>query len=136
MREVDVGEELARIVPVVEAARERFPELVLSVDTWRSEVADVVCRAGADVLNDAWAAADPRLVEVVARHDVGLVCSHTGGLAPRKLPHRVWYDDVVSQVRDELRLSPPPPPERGYGATASSSIPPTTSARTPVTRCC
>jgi dihydropteroate synthase len=99
---VDAEEELARVLPVVEGARERFPELVLSVDTWRSEVADVVCRVGADVVNDAWAGADPALVDVVATHGVGLVCTHTGGLAPRSLPHRVWYDDVVTEVRAEL----------------------------------
>jgi dihydropteroate synthase len=101
--EVDLTEELARIVPVVEGARQRFPDLVLSVDTWRAEVADVVCRAGADVVNDAWAGADPHLTDVVARHGAGLVCTHTGGMAPRTLPHRVWYDDVVTQVHDELQ---------------------------------
>jgi dihydropteroate synthase len=100
---VDVGEELARIVPVVEVARQRFPDLVLSVDTWRSEVADAVCRAGADVVNDAWAGADAELPAVVAEHGAGLVCTHTGGLTPRTLPHRVWYVDVVTQVRDELQ---------------------------------
>jgi dihydropteroate synthase len=99
---VDLEEELARIVPVIERARARFPDLVISVDTWRSEVADVACRAGADVVNDAWAGADPQLVDVVARHDAGLVCTHTGGMTPRSLPHRVWYDEVVTQVRDEL----------------------------------
>jgi dihydropteroate synthase len=103
--EVDVETELGRIVPVVESARERFPDLVISVDTWRSEVADIVCRAGADVVNDAWAGADPALTEVVAGHGAGLVCTHTGGLSPRALPHRVWYDDVVTEVRDELQRS-------------------------------
>jgi dihydropteroate synthase len=101
--EVDLETELGRIVPVVEAARERFPDLVISVDTWRSEVADVVCRAGADVVNDAWAGADLGLTAVVAEHGAGLVCTHTGGLLPRALPHRVWYDDVVTEVRDELQ---------------------------------
>lgn len=102
---VDLEAELGRIVPVVEAARERFPGVVISVDTWRSEVADVVCRAGADVVNDAWAGADARLTSVAAEHGVGLVCTHTGGLTPRALPHRVWYDDVVTEVRDELHRS-------------------------------
>jgi dihydropteroate synthase len=99
---VGLEEELTRIVPVVERARHRFPDLVISVDTWRSEVADVVCRAGADVVNDAWAGVDPQLVDVVARHGAGVVCTHTGGMTPRSLPHRVWYDEVVTQVRDEL----------------------------------
>jgi dihydropteroate synthase len=96
--DVDAAEELRRVLPVVEAARERHPEVILSVDTWRSEVADVLCRAGADVINDAWGAVDPQLARVAAAHDVGLVCTHTGGQSPRTRPHRVWYDDVVGEA--------------------------------------
>jgi dihydropteroate synthase len=99
---VDVQAELDRVLPVVEGARSRHPDLVLSVDTWRAEIADAVCSAGADVVNDSWAGADPRLLDVVARHGAGLVCTHTGGLSPRTLPHRVWYDDVVTEVRTDL----------------------------------
>ena len=96
--EVDAEEELRRVLPVVEEARTRHPDVVLSVDTWRSEVADVLCRAGADVINDAWGAVDPGLAAVAAQHDVGLVCTHAGGQSARTRPHRVWYDDVVSEA--------------------------------------
>jgi dihydropteroate synthase len=96
--EVDAAEELGRVLPVVEGARERHPDVVISVDTWRSEVADVLCRAGADVINDAWGAVDPELAAVAARHDAGLVCTHAGGQAARTRPHRVWYDDVVAET--------------------------------------
>jgi dihydropteroate synthase len=96
---VGVGEELARVLPVVSAVRERFPDIVISVDTWRAEVAAHVIAAGADLINDTWAGADPDLVGVAAGTGAGLVCSHTGGLAPRTDPHRVCYDDVVADVR-------------------------------------
>ncbi|HEY1734167.1 MAG TPA: dihydropteroate synthase [Acidimicrobiales bacterium] len=96
--EVDVEEECRRVLPVVEAARERHPDVVLSVDTWRSEVADVVCRAGADVINDAWGAVDPAVADVAAAHGAGLVCTHAGRQSPRTRPHRVWYDDVVGET--------------------------------------
>jgi dihydropteroate synthase len=96
---VGVGEELARVLPVVSAVRERFPDIVISVDTWRAEVAAQVIAAGADLINDTWAGADPDLVGVAAGTGAGLVCSHTGGLAPRTDPHRVCYDDVVADVR-------------------------------------
>ena len=95
---VDVAEELRRTVPLVAAVRERHPDLVISVDTWRAEVADALCEVGADLVNDAWAGADLRVVEVAARHRAGLVCSHTGGLAPRTDPDRAHYDDVVADV--------------------------------------
>lgn len=99
---VDAAEESHRVVPFVAAVRERHPDLVISVDTWRGEVARQVCEAGADLLNDTWAGADPQLVRVAAEFGVGMVCSHTGGLPPRTDPYRVRYTDVVAEVVGEL----------------------------------
>ena len=96
--EVDIDEELSRTVDFVAAIRERHPDVVISVDTWRHEVGDAVCRAGADLLNDAWGGYDAELVDVAAAHGVGIVCTHTGGAAPRTRPHRVEYEDVVGAV--------------------------------------
>ena len=95
---VEIAEEIERVLPVVSAVRSRFPDVVISVDTWRHEVAGEVVRAGADLINDTWAGADPQLVPLVAQTGAGLVCSHTGGLSPRTDPHRVAYDDVVADV--------------------------------------
>jgi dihydropteroate synthase len=99
---VDVAEELRRVLPVITAVRERFPDLVISVDTWRGEVARAAVEAGADLINDTWAGADPTVVDVAANSGAGLVCSHTGGLSPRTDPYRVAYDDVVATVRSAL----------------------------------
>lgn len=100
--DVSVTEEIRRVVPVVAAVRDRHPDLLISVDTWRAEVGRRVCEAGADLLNDTWQAADPALAEVAAEFGAGYVCSHTGGAAPRTLPHRVEYDDVVAVVAEEV----------------------------------
>jgi dihydropteroate synthase len=100
--DVDLAEELSRTVDFVAEVRETYPDVIISVDTWRHEVADAVCGAGADLLNDAWGGYDPELAHVAATHDVGLVCTHTDGAAPRTRPHRVEYDDVVSAVTDFL----------------------------------
>jgi dihydropteroate synthase len=97
-RVVAAAAELERVLPVVGAVRERFPQLVISVDTWRAEVAEQVVAAGADLINDTWAGADPDLVAVAAATGTGIVCSHTGGLGPRTDPHRVSYEDVVADV--------------------------------------
>jgi dihydropteroate synthase len=99
---VDVHEEIRRVVPFVAAVRERHPDVVLSVDTWRHEVGRQACAAGADLINDTWAGADPKLAEVAAEFGVGIVCSHTGHLSPRTDPHRVRYADVVAEVAAEL----------------------------------
>jgi dihydropteroate synthase len=96
--DVDVAEEIRRVVPFVAAVRERHPEVVISVDTWRGEVGRVAVAEGADLLNDTWAGADPTLGDVAAGTGAGIVCSHTGGAVPRRRPHRVRYADVVADV--------------------------------------
>ena len=95
---VDVTEEIRRTAGFVAGVRDEFPDLPISVDTWRSEVAREVAKSGADVLNDPWGGHDPALLEVAAEFDLGVVCCHTGGLSPRTDPHRVAYDDVVADV--------------------------------------
>jgi len=102
--EVDAKEEIRRTAPFIAAVREAYPELVISVDSWRHEVGREACAAGADLLNDTWGGWDPRLVEVAARAGAGVVCSHAGRLPPRTRPFRVAYDDVVSDVL-EVTLS-------------------------------
>jgi dihydropteroate synthase len=96
--DVGVAEEIDRTASFVAEVRDRYPDLIISVDTWRHEVGREACRAGADLLNDAWGGVDPRLAEIAAEYDTGLVCTHAGGLPPRTRPHRVEYDDVVADV--------------------------------------
>jgi dihydropteroate synthase len=94
--QISPAEEKARVVDFVAQVRASYPDLVISVDTWRAEVGRAVCEAGADVLNDAWGGADPELVDVAAEFGAGLVCTHTGGVTPRTRPFRIEYDDVVA----------------------------------------
>jgi len=99
---VDVAEELRRVVPFLSRIRAAHPNLLLSVDTWRAEVAEAACAAGANLINDTWAGHDPGLAEVAAKHGAGLVCSHTGGAIPRTRPHRVSYGDSPDGVVDDV----------------------------------
>jgi dihydropteroate synthase len=100
--EVSAAEELRRVVSFVAAIRAAYPDLVISVDTWRASVADAACAAGADLINDAWAGHDPELSSVAGAHGVGYLCAHTGGHPPRTDPHRVRYDDVVAETVADL----------------------------------
>lgn len=95
---VSAEEEARRVVPFIEAVREAYADVVISVDTWRHEVGRAACRAGADVINDAWGGVDPQLAEVAAEFSAGIVCTHTGGAVPRTRPHRVAYDDVMADI--------------------------------------
>ncbi|MFJ8994420.1 dihydropteroate synthase [Streptomyces sp. NPDC102279] len=96
--EVTAEEEARRTVGFVAEVRRNFPDVIISVDTWRHEVGEAVCEAGADVLNDAWGGVDPRLAEVAARYGAGLVCTHAGEAEPRTRPHRATYDDVMADI--------------------------------------
>ncbi len=103
---VDTAEEIARVVPFIEWLRSTFPDQLISVDTWRAEVAKQACAAGADLINDTWGGVDAELAGVAAEFGAGLVCSHTGGAVPRTRPFRVNYgisergvvDDVIAEV--------------------------------------
>jgi dihydropteroate synthase len=96
--EVDVAEEIERTRDFVAAVRAVYPELPISVDTWRHEVGEAVCAAGATILNDAWGGPDPDLARVAADYGAGLVCTHAGGVVPRTRPHRIAYENVVGDV--------------------------------------
>ena len=72
-----------RVVGLVARVRAAYPEMVISVDTWRADVGRAVCEEGADLLNDAWGGFDVRLTAVAADYGAALVCTHTGGLTPR-----------------------------------------------------
>ncbi|HWG12124.1 MAG TPA: dihydropteroate synthase [Streptosporangiaceae bacterium] len=98
--DVTVAEEIRRTVPFIEAVRDAYPDLVISVDTWRHEVAEAVCAAGADLLNDTWSGWDPELADVAAESGAGLVCSHAGGLLPRTRPFRPAFADIMADVLD------------------------------------
>ena len=102
--EVTVAEEIRRVVPFIERVRTAYPDLVISADTWRHETARAMCAAGADLVNDTWSAWDPVLAEVAAEFGVGLVCSHAGLLPPRTRPHRMAFEDVVTDVLDRVLL--------------------------------
>ena len=97
---VDAAAEIARVKPALGALKEALPNLLLSLDTWRAEVADA-CAGLIDVVNDTWQGADPGLVDVAASQGTGYVVSHTGGLAPRTDPVGIDYgpgDAVVDEV--------------------------------------
>lgn len=99
---VSAEKERDRVVPFVAAVRAAHPDLVISVDTWRADVADAACAAGADLVNDAWGGHDPDLMAVAGRHGAGYVCAHTGGHPPRHDPVRVRYRDLRADLLSRL----------------------------------
>jgi dihydropteroate synthase len=102
-REVDTAEETSRIASFIAAVRGAYPDVVISADTWRNEVAREACAAGADLINDSWGGWDSKLAEVAAEFGAGLVCAHVGPQQPRTRPFRVSYPDVMADVLDRTQ---------------------------------
>ncbi len=97
---VDPDEEAARVLPVVAAlaAEGGFP---VSVDTRHASVAAAAIEMGASVINDVTGFADPKMRQVAAASDAGLVVMHMLG-EPSTMQERPVYDDVVAEVKQHL----------------------------------
>ena len=103
-RQVDVTEEIRRTAPFIAAVRGAYPDVAISVDTWRHEVAAEACAAGADLINDSWGGKDAKLPALIAEYGAGLVCAHVGEQQPRTRPFRVSYPDVMADVLEQTEL--------------------------------
>jgi dihydropteroate synthase len=98
---VSVAEEIARVVPLVEAISE-IADIAISVDTHVAEVARTSIAAGASIINDTSGLRDPAMAAVVAASDAMLVLTHSAA-PPRSAPSRAGYGDVVAEVAAFLR---------------------------------
>jgi dihydropteroate synthase len=109
-QEVSQQEELQRVVPVVEALVKHFPDIRISVDTFRAEVARESLEAGACIINDISAGQiDPAIWEVVAHYQVPYIAMHMRG-TPQTMQTYTEYDKLTkdilyyfSQVKDKAR---------------------------------
>jgi dihydropteroate synthase len=99
--EVPADEEIQRVVPVIEAVASRS-DVVISVDTFRPEVAAAAIRAGASVVNDTTGIYYPELADVVADSDATLVVTHSLA-TPRQWFPSPHYDDVAGEIAAFLR---------------------------------
>jgi len=98
---VELGEELRRVVPVVERLRARGFALPISIDTSKGEVARAALAAGADLVNDVRAGEDPALLRVVAESGAPVVLMHSRGPSG-DMQSRAEYGDVTAEVAAEL----------------------------------
>lgn len=102
---VEEDEEKRRILPVIEAVAQRFPQALLSVDTYKPGVARAALEAGAHLLNDITGLRfAPEMADVAAAFGAPLVVMHSLG-NPGEMPHARGYDDVVADVRASLAES-------------------------------
>ncbi len=95
--------ELQRVVPVVKAIRVRFPDILISVDTYKSAVARQALEAGADIVNDiSGMQFDPEMAKVVAEFGSYGVIMHIKG-TPKDMQVNPKYEDVIAEITDYFR---------------------------------
>jgi dihydropteroate synthase len=96
--EVPLEEELQRVVPVIEALRQQGVETPISVDTYRSQVAEVAIAAGADWVNDiSGARFDPEMLSTVAQLRVPIILMHSRG-TPKTMQTLTEYEDLIGEM--------------------------------------
>ena len=98
--DISVQEECDRLLPVVEAIAGRFPDAVLSIDTFRVKVAEAAIKAGAHIINDiSGGQLDDTMFATVARLQVPYILMHTKG-TPQNMDQMAHYKDVFAEVCD------------------------------------
>ncbi|PJJ07399.1 dihydropteroate synthase [Flavobacterium sp. 1] len=95
---VSEEEEISRIVPVVNLLQKHFPEIILSIDTFRAEVARICIENGAAIINDISAGKlDEKMLETIAKYQVPYIMMHMKG-TPKTMQTFTQYDDIVKEM--------------------------------------
>ena len=94
-------EETGRVVPVIEAVKKEF-EIPISVDTYKSGVAEAAAQAGADLINDIWGLKyDARMAEVIAKSGLACCLMHNRD----NTEYRNFMEDVKQDLRETIALA-------------------------------
>lgn len=97
-KDITEEEEISRVIPAIESLVEKFPEVLISIDTFRSRVADLAIEAGAAMVNDISAGnLDNNMMEVIAKHQVPYIMMHMQG-TPQTMQSKTTYNDLLEDI--------------------------------------
>ncbi|SDN82327.1 dihydropteroate synthase [Desulfonauticus submarinus] len=98
-KRVSVEEEKERVLPVIKAAMEKYPEAIISIDTYKAQVAREALELGVKIVNDvsAWEF-DPELLEVIVEYKPGYVLMHSKG-RPENMQDGPFYKNVIEEIK-------------------------------------
>lgn len=95
---ISAEEELSRVLPVVTAIRNKYTDTIISVDTFRSEIAAHCIDKGADMINDISAGSlDPSILDIVAKNKIPYIFMHMHGI-PRTMQENPVYENVTADI--------------------------------------
>jgi dihydropteroate synthase len=108
---VTMDEELQRVIPVIRALKENFPDILISIDTYKAHVAEEAVKAGAHIINDVWGLrADPALANIAAKYKTPVILMHNRS-NPASIEVRAQlgnayigseYQNLIEDVKREL----------------------------------
>lgn len=96
---VCIDEELNRVLPIIKAIKDKYPQQNISIDSSKPEVMEAAILMGAGMINDVNALQADGAIEVTVKHDVLVCLMHKKG-APENMQDNPEYDDVVQEVLD------------------------------------
>lgn len=97
---IDTVEELQRVIPSIEAVKKRFPDCIISIDTFNATVAAEAIQAGASIVNDvSGGLMDVGMISTVAQFNVPYICMHMKG-TPQNMQQNPLYENVTKEVLD------------------------------------
>ena len=101
-------EEMDRVLPVIEAIKKEMPTIFLSIDTYRSHVAEECIKAGIDIINDiSGAELDAEIIDIAAKYQTPYICMHMQG-TPQTMQQNPSYENVTNEVyqflHDKIQL--------------------------------
>lgn len=100
---ISVDEELHRVIPVIEGIIKHNPRAVISIDTYKSQVADEAAERGAAIINDiSGLRFDEAMADVARKHDISVIVMHMKG-EPKTMQESPVYGDVVAEVKTFLQ---------------------------------
>lgn len=97
---ISESEEIQRILPIVELLINEFPEILISIDTFRSKVAKKCLKAGACMINDiSGGSLDKNMFKTIAKHQVPYILMHIKG-TPQNMQNNPEYDHIIQEITD------------------------------------
>lgn len=111
---VNVDEELQRVIPVIHEIRKKFPDVLISIDTYKAQVAEEAIKVGANIVNDVWGLrADSNLAHIVAKYNVPVILMHNrSNPASVEVKEKLGatyigaeYENLIEDVKRELLVS-------------------------------
>ena len=97
-KDISVDEELSRVIPILKHIRKIFPELVISIDTFRSKIASASLNEGADIINDiSGGTLDKNMMSIVAKNNCPYILMHMQG-NPQNMQNDPSYENVTLEI--------------------------------------